>query len=106
MASDREYLNWGTRAVETCLQVENYFSALDPEQMVPGAFRVAFDRPDSEDIDMPRRDLERVAVVVEHLGVAAIEDDAIRRAGVISLIGRSFGLLEQRLAHSWATSLA
>ena len=74
--------------------------------MVSGAFCASVDKPYRENVDMPRRDLERVAVVVEHLGVAAIEDDAIRRAGVISLIGRSFGLLEQRLAHSWATSLA
>ena len=73
---------------------------------MPGAFSAAFDNPDREYVDMSRRDLERVAVVVEQLRVTAIEYDVSRRAGGRFLIGRRFGLLEERFAHSWATSFA
>ena len=71
-----------------------------------GALGAALYKPDSEDINMPRRDLERVAMMIEQLRVATIECDVARRASIPFLMGRCCGLLEQRLTHSWATSLA
>jgi hypothetical protein len=99
-APDREHLNLGVRRVETCLQVENDLSALDPEQMAPGTLGAAFDKPDGEDVDMSRRDLKRVAAVVEQLRMAAIEYDVARRTDVRCLIGRRLGLLEKGFTHS------
>ena len=57
-------------------------------------------------VDMPGRDLKRVAMMIEQLRVATIEYDVARWASVPFPIGRCFGLLEQRFTHSWATSLA
>jgi hypothetical protein len=99
-ASDRKHLNLRARAVETGLQVENDLSALDPEQMMPGAFRAAFDKPDREDVNMPRRDLERVAAMIEKFWVTAIEYDVARGTGARFRIGPRLGLLEERFTHS------
>ena len=92
--------------VEAILQVENDLAAFDPEQMLPCARGIAVHKSDGEDIDMPRRDLERVAAVIEQFWVTAIERDMARRTGVRFLIGRRLGLLEQGFGHSCATSLA
>ena len=105
-ASDREHLNLRVRPGEALLQVENDLAAFDPEQMVPRAIGTALDKPDSEDIDVPRRDLERVATVIEQFWMATIECDVTSRTGSPFLIARRPGLLEERFAHSCATNLA
>ena len=56
-ASNREDPDLQAGPAEAVLQVQNDLAALDPEQMVPGAGRIAFRNADGEDIDMPRRDL-------------------------------------------------
>jgi hypothetical protein len=99
-ASDRDHLNSHARTVEACLQVENDLTALDPEQMVPGALRTAFDNSDSEDIDMPCLDLKGVPAVVEKFRVTAIEYDVARWTGAPLLIGHRPGLQKERFTHS------
>ena len=73
---------------------------------MPGAVGTAFDKPDREDIDMPRGDLERIAAVIKQLWMPSIECDVDRRMGGRFLIGHRVGLLEERFTHSCATSLA
>ena len=80
-AADGDNLDLHAGAVDGIRQIENDLAALDPEQMVPRAGRVAFGHADGEDIDMPRHDLQHVAAMVEKLRVTAIEHDARRRAG-------------------------
>ena len=99
-ASDRKNLDLEAGCVETILQIENDLAALDPEQMVPGAGHTAFHETDGEDIDMPRRDLERMPTMVEKFRVTAIERDMARRPT------GAFVLLQQGFGHSCATSLA
>ena len=55
--------------------------------MVSGAFCASVDKPYRENVDMPRRDLERVPAVVQKSGVTAIEHDVVRRTGVPCLAG-------------------
>jgi hypothetical protein len=102
-ASDREHFDLYARTVEAFLQVEQDLAALHPAQMVAGALRTASDKPDGEDIDMPRSDLKHVAAVVEKLRVTAIEHDVAR--GPL-LIGHRPDLQKERFTHSWATSFA
>ena len=74
-------MNLRIRPVEAFLQIENDLSTLGPKQMVPGAVGTAFDKPDREDIDVPRGDLERIAAVIKQLWMPSIECDVDRRMG-------------------------
>ena len=73
---------------------------------MPGAFGRAFDNPDGEDVEMPGRDLECVAMMVEKLWMATVEDDVNRGMSAAFRIGHRPGLLEERFTHSCATNLA
>jgi hypothetical protein len=99
-APDPEHLNWQAGPVETILKIQDHLAALYPEQMAPRAGHIAFHKADGEDIDMPRRDLQSVAAVVEKLGVATVEHDMARRTVVPFPRGYGFHLLKQRFCHS------
>ena len=83
-ASDRQRPDLRAGAAESALQVQNDFTALGAEQMVPGAGQIASLEADGEDIDMPRRDLQRVPAMVEKLWMTAVECDTARRTGAWS----------------------
>jgi hypothetical protein len=68
--------------------------------MMPCAGHIAFHKSDGEDIDMSRRDLQRVSAVVEQLWMTAIEGDMARRTGASVLPGHRLGLLKERFGHS------
>jgi hypothetical protein len=85
---------------EAVLQVQDDLAALDPEQMVPGAGRIAFRNADGEDVDMPRRDLKRVSAMIEQPWVTAVERDVARRSGASLLPGRGLRLLRKGFGHS------
>jgi hypothetical protein len=67
---------------------------------VPGAGHIAFHDTDGKDIDMPRRDLERIPAMVEKFRVTAIEGDMARRSSVSVLSGDRLGLLRRGVGHS------
>lgn len=81
--------------IEAFLQVKDDLARLCPKQMLPSALRVAFDRPDREDIDVPRGDLENVTAVIEQLRLTAIEHDTAKR--LTRLIGHR---MEKGFVHS------
>ena len=95
---------WKPERVETILQIQNDLAALDPEQMVPGARDIAVLETDGEDIDMPRRDLQRVPTMVEKFRVTAIEPTW--PGGLAFPSAGHRWPAEQGFGHSCATSLA
>ena len=80
-------------------------AALNPEQMMSST-GVAVGRADSEDIDVPRHNLQHGALVVEKLWLSSVERDAcwFEDRYESACIFRPQG--KNELVHSWATSFA
>ena len=68
--------------------------------MVPGAGDMAVLKTDGKNIDMPRRDLERMPAMVEKFRMTAVERDVARRSGASLLPGRGLRLLRKGFGHS------
>jgi hypothetical protein len=95
--SRRHRFDGDAQMVEAFLQVKDNLACLCAKQMLPSTLRAVFDKPDREDIDVPRGDLKNVPAVIEQLRVAAIEYDMTDRANVARLIGHR---VEKGLVHS------